>query len=480
MDTTPHTRSAVWTWIAALVAVFMVAIDTLVVTTTLPVIRVELGASLEELEWIVNAYTLTFAVFLLTGAALGDRFGRRRVFTVALIVFTAASALAGLADDTGFLIAARAVQGLGAAVLLPLTLTLLASVVPPHQHGHAFGLWGAMVGLGIALGPVIGGAISESLSWQWIFWVNVPIGLVLLPVLALVRESRGGAGKLDPFGVVLVTIGLLGIVSSLVRGNADGWDSFGVLAGLIGGGLLVILFLIWESRARYPMMPLKLFRSRGFSLTMIATIVMPFGVFGAVFLGTQYLQTVLGYSPLEAGVRTLPWTAMPMIAAPISGILTDKIGGKPLVILGLTLQAIGVGWIGAVAEVNLDYAELVPPFVVTGLGLGIFLAPIARLAIGFAPPELDGVASGVSNAIRQFGVVLGVSVAGAILGAHEGFTSSQTFVDGLVTSHVVSAWVLGVGAVVALAIPHLRTKGHGHAVPGEPVDAEPKPAGVAT
>ncbi|MEU7923619.1 MFS transporter [Micromonospora sp. NPDC049801] len=459
----PATHSAAWTWVAALVAVFMVAIDTLVVTTTLPVIRTELGASLEDLEWIVNAYTLTFAVFLLTGAALGDRFGRRKVFTIALLVFTIASGLAGLADNIEFLIAARAVQGLGAAVVLPLTLTLLASVVPARQRGHAFGLWGAMVGLGIALGPVIGGAVTEAWSWQWIFWVNVPIGLLLLPVMTRVRESRGGYGRLDPVGVVLVTAGMLGIVSSLVRGNSAGWDSPSILAGFIVGGLLVLVFIFWQSRARTPMVPLSLFRSRGFSLTMVATIIMPFGVFGAVFLGTQYLQSVLGYSPLEAGVRTLPWTAMPMIAAPISGILTDKIGGKPLVILGLTMQAIGVGWIGSVVG-DLTYSKLVVPFVITGLGLGIFLAPIGRLAFGFAPAELEGVASGVSNAIRQTGTVMGVSVGGAILGANGGYESVTTFVNGLEEAHLVAACALAAGAVIALFIPHLRTQGHGHAV----------------
>ncbi|GAA4681675.1 DHA2 family efflux MFS transporter permease subunit [Phytohabitans rumicis] len=448
-----NTRGVGWTWLAVLVAVFMVAIDTLVVTTALPVIRVDLGADLEGLEWTVNAYTLTFAVFLLSGAALGDRLGRRAVFGGALVVFIAASALAALSDSVGMLVTARAIQGLGAAAILPLTLTLLASVVSPEQRGHAFGLWGAMVGLGIALGPVIGGSITEYQSWQWIFWINVPIGLLLLPVLARVRESRGGAGRLDPVGTVLVTAGLFGIVYGLVRGNGEGWTSGSVLTGLIGGGVLVLAFLAWESRAKAPMVPLSLFRTRGFSLTMVAALIMPFGVFGAIFLATQYLQTVLGYTPLEAGVRTLPWTAMPLLAAPISGRLTDKIGGRPLVFLGLIMQAVGIGWVGLIAEPDLAYGRLVIPFILTGLGLGTFLAPVAQLAIGFAPPELEGVASGVSNAIRQFGTVLGVSVAGAILGAYGGFTSGQTFTDGLVVAYLVAASALAVGALVTLGIP---------------------------
>ena len=471
-STTPH--KAGWTWLAALVAVFMVAIDTLVVTTALPVIRTELNASLEDLEWVVNAYTLTFAVLLLTGSALGDRYGRRKVFGIALAIFTLASAWAAMAPDVETLIAARAVQGLGAAAVLPLTLTLLASVVSPEQRGHAFGLWGAMVGLGIALGPVIGGSITEGASWQWIFWVNVPIGLLLLPVLALVRESRGGAGRLDPIGNILVTIALFGVVLGLIEGNAQGWTSGLVLTGLIGGAVLFLAFLFWEARAVTPMVPLSLFRNRGFSLTMIATIAMPFGVFGAVFLGTQFLQYVLGYDALEAGVRTLPWTAVPMIAAPISGRLTDKIGGKPLVVVGLALQAIGIGWIASVAEPGMAYSKLVLPFIITGLGLGTFLAPIARLAIGFAPAELEGVASGTSNAIRQFGTVLGVSVAGAILAHHGAFTSKEAFTDGLVASHWVGAIVLGVGALIALLIPN--TFGPESSESTAKATAEPVPA----
>ncbi|HET8683503.1 MAG TPA: DHA2 family efflux MFS transporter permease subunit [Micromonosporaceae bacterium] len=470
MDKETSTRGTGWTFLAALVAVFMVAIDTLVVTTALPVIQQRLNADLEGLEWTVNAYTLTFAVFLLSGAALGDRYGRRLVFALAMVVFIGASAAAALSTNIETLIAARAVQGLGAAAILPLTLTLLVSVVKPEQRGHALGLWGAMVGLGIALGPVIGGSITEYWSWQWIFWVNVPIGILLLPVMALVRESRGGAGRLDPIGTVLVTVGLFGIVFALVRGNGDGWTSGPVLTGLIAGGALVLLFLLWEARAKAPMVPLGMFRHRGFSLTMIATIIMPFGVFGAIFLTTQYLQTVLGYSPLEAGVRTLPWTAVPMIAAPISGRLMDKIGGKPLVLLGLVLQAIGIGWLALVAEPDLAYGNLVLPFILTGLGLGIFLAPIAGLAIGFVPQVLQGVASGTSNAIRQLGTVLGVSVAGAILGAYGGFESAQTFTDGMVASFTVGAIALAVGALVALAIPR-----HVEGAPAHPAK-EARPA----
>ncbi len=476
MEATRRQPSTGWTWLAALVAVFMVAIDTLVVTTALPVIRSGLKTGLEGVEWTVNGYTLTFAVFLLTGAALGDRYGRRKVFVIALTIFTLASAGAALSGDIGSLVTARVIQGLGAAAVLPLTLTLLASVVPAAKRGHAFGLWGAMVGLGIALGPVIGGSITQSLSWQWIFWVNVPIGLILLPLTLLVRESRGGAGRLDPVGTVLVTAGLFGVVFALVRGNSKGWGSAQVLTGLIGGAVLVLLFVLWESRARTPMVPLTLFRSRGFSLTAVATVIMPFGVFGSVFLGAQYLQNIMGYSPLQAGVRTLPWTAMPMIAAPISGRLVDKIGGKPMLIVGFLLQAVGIFWISRVLSTHLAYSKLVIPFIITGIGLGVFLPAIAGMAIGFAPRQLEGVASGTSNAMRQMGTVLGVSVAGAIFASYGGYRTPQSFVDGMITAHVVNAAALAFGLLIALVVPNFVP--HHESAHAEP-EASPEPTPVA-
>jgi EmrB/QacA subfamily drug resistance transporter len=439
-----------WTFLVSGIAVFMVSMDNLIVTNALPVIRRSLDTGLEGLEWTVNAYTLTFAVFLLTGAALGDRFGRRRLFAIGLVIFTLASAAAAMAPSIGVLIAARAVQGLGGAIVMPLTLTLLASVVPPERRGVAFGLWGAMSGLGVALGPVIGGAVTDGFSWQWIFWINVPIGLVLLPLVALVRESQGGAGRLDPLGVVLVTTGLFGIVFGLVRGNGHGWTSMQVLTGLIGGGVLLLAFLIWQARAKAPMVPLQLFRSRGFSITNAVSLVMAFGMFGAVFLGAQYLQTVQGFSPLEAGLRSLPWTAVPAVAAPLSGLLSDRIGARRVIALALALQTAGIAWLGLESTVDLPYIRLVPPFVLAGLGMGLFFAPMARLTLGFAPRDLEGVASGTSNALRQLGTVLGIAVLGSIFSAYGGYASSAAFVTGMSAAMKVGAFVLAAGAILIL------------------------------
>jgi EmrB/QacA subfamily drug resistance transporter len=443
-------RKPFWTFLVSGIAVFMVSMDNLIVTNALPVIRRSLDTGLEGLEWTVNAYTLTFAVFLLTGAALGDRFGRRRVFAIGLTIFTLASAAAALAPSIEVLIAARAVQGLGGAIVMPLTLTLLASVVPPERRGLAFGLWDAMSGLGVALGPVIGGAVTDGFSWQWIFWINVPIGVLLLPVVAFVRESRGGAGRLDPLGVLLVTGGLFGVVLGLVRGNSHGWASPQVLTALIGGGILVLAFVLWQSRAAAPMVPLELFRSRGFTVTNAVSLVMAFGMFGAVFLGAQYLQTVQGFSPLQAGLRSLPWTAVPAVAAPLSGILSDRIGARRVIALALALQTAGIAWLGLESTVDLPYVWLVPPFVLAGLGMGLFFAPMARLTLGFAPRSLEGVASGTSNALRQLGTVLGIAVLGSVFSSYGGYASAPSFVDGMAVAMKVGAIVLAAGAVLIL------------------------------
>jgi EmrB/QacA subfamily drug resistance transporter len=359
---------------------------------------------------------------------------------------------------------------------MPLTLTLLASVVAPERRGLAFGLWGGMAGLGVALGPVIGGGITEYASWQWIFWINVPIGILVLPMVALVRESRGGAGRLDPLGVLLISSGLFGIVFGLVRGNSHGWGSGSVLAGLIGGGVLLLGFVAWQAGAATPMVPLTLFANRGFSLINAVSLVMAFGMFGAVFLGAQFLQTVQGYSPFDAGLRTLPWTAMPVIAAPLSGLLSDRIGGRRVVALALALQAAGIAWLSAVATPTVAYGRLVPPFVLAGLGMGLFFAPAARMTLGFAPRQLEGVASGSSNALRQLGTVLGIAVLSTVFASYGGYGSGQQYVDGMVAAQRVGAVALAFAALLAIAIPAMRpvpTVEPADTTSGEPAEVVP-------
>jgi EmrB/QacA subfamily drug resistance transporter len=450
--------SSFWAFLVTGVAIFMVSLDNLVVTTALPAIRVGLGAGLEGLEWTVNAYTLTFAVFLLTGAALGDRFGRRRMFLIGLSLFTLSSAAAALAPDIGMLIAARAVQGVGAAIVAPLTLTLLSAAVPVTKRGLALGAWGAMSGLAVALGPVIGGAIVDYASWQWIFWVNVPIGVALVPVARRrLAESYGPTGRLDLAGTVLASAGLLGVVLGLVRGNSLGWTSLEILASFAAGAVFLAAFVVWELRSPAPMLPMRFFRSRTFSAANVASLLMFFGMFGSIFLLAQFLQTVQGYSPFAAGVRTLPWTGMPLIAAPIAGALSDRIGSRPIVAVGLALQAIGLGWLAAISAPDVAYSTLVPAFIVSGLGMGMFFAPIANLVLGAVRSAEEGMASGTNNAIREVGGVLGVAVLAAVFAKTGGYTSGQAFVDGLIPAVWVGA-VAVAGAVVAAVLVPRRSR----------------------
>src|SRR5215813_10631514 len=448
---------SIWTFVITSVALFMASLDNLVVTTALPSIRDHLHASLEGLQWTVNAYTLTFAVLLLTGATLGERFGRRRLFVIGLGLFTAGSAAAALAPGIGALVTARAVQGVGAAILIPLTLTLLSAAVPPARRGLALGAWGAVGGLAIAIGPLVGGAVVEGASWQWIFWLNVPIGVALLPIARFrLAESRGPSTRLDLPGLVLASVGLLGIVLGVVRGNDHGWTSVTVLPPLVIGVLLMVAFIGWELRAREPMLPLHLFRNRGFTVTNAASLLMFFGMFGSIFLLAQFLQVVQGYSPLEAGIRTLPWTAMPVLVAPIAGSLSDRIGGRPLLVIGLALQAIGLGWLAAVMSPTVAYATLVPAFVVSGIGMSLFFAPVANVVLGSVRRAEEGIASGANNAIRELGGVFGVAVLGAVFSARGGYTSGAAFVTGLTPAVWVGGAVVAVAAAAALALPRLR------------------------
>ena len=449
------TRTA-WTFVITSLALFMVVLDNLVVSTALPVIRVDLGASIEQLEWIVNAYTLTFAVFLLTGAALGDRFGRKRMFMVGVTIFTTASALAALAPSTEWLIAARALQGTGAALVTPLTLTILSAAVSADRRGMALGAWSGIAGLAVAMGPLVGGAVVEGISWQWIFWINVPVGILLLPLATQLRESHGPDKALDLLGLALASVGLFGIVWGLVNGNSDGWSSPQIVGPIAAGALLVAAFVGWELRAAEPMLPMRFFRDRAFSAANGASLFMYFGMFGSIFLLTQFFQTVQGYSPLEAGIRVLPWTAMPLFVAPIAGALSDRIGGRPLMAMGLGLQAIGLAWIAAVSTPTVTYSSLVGPFIVSGIGMGMFFAPVANVVLSAVRRVEEGKASGTNNAIRELGGVFGVAVLASLFTRYGGYESPQTFTDGLVVSMWVGAVVVGVGALISLLIPRTR------------------------
>ncbi len=464
-------RRSIWTLAIVSVALFMVTLDNLVVTNALVSIREDLGATLEELEWTVNAYTLSFAVFLLSAAALGDRLGRRRLFVAGLGIFTVASAAAALAPSTEALIASRALQGLGAAVITPLSLTLLSDAFSADRRGLALGIWSGVSGLGVALGPVVGGAVVEGFSWQWIFWLNVPIGIALAPTaLGLLAESRGPSRSLDVRGVALASTGLLGLVFGIVRAQELGWTSTTVLVSIGAGVALLAAFVAWELRAKEPMLPMRFFRNRAFAATNGVSLAMFFGSFGSIFLLAQFFQVAQGYSPLEAGLRTLPWTAMPIFVAPIAGILSDRIGSRPLMAAGLALQASGLAWLALVTAPDVAYALIVPGFVMAGTGMALVFAPAANAVLSAVRPQEAGQASGATNTIREVGGVLGVAVLATVFTQSGGMGSPQAFVDGLLPAVWVGAAVLAAGALVALLVPG---KSRAAAEPAQPVVAEP-------
>jgi EmrB/QacA subfamily drug resistance transporter len=447
-------RSTRWALAITSLALFMATLDNLVVTMALPAIRHSLHASVQSLEWTVNAYTLTFAVLLLTGAALGDRFGRRRMFTIGLAVFTAASAAAALSPDTGMLIAARAVQGAGAAIVLPLTLTLLSEATPPQGRGRALGIWSGVSGLGVAIGPLAGGAVVQGLDWHWIFWINVPVGVMLLP-LARTRlaESRGPSRRLDLPGLALAGAGLLGVTYAVIRGQELGWTSAGILAPMAAGVAGLTAFAWWEQKSSTPMLPMRFFRSRAFSAANAVSLAMYFGVFGSIFLLAQFLQTAQGYSPLAAGLRTLPWTAMPIIVAPFAGMLSDRIGSRPLLAAGLALQATAIAWLAAILSPGVSYTQLVVPFALAGAGMAMVFAPAANAVLASVGPAEAGQASGATNAIREFGGVLGVAILASVFSAHGSYATPSSFAAGLTAALPVGAAFLAAGAVIALLVP---------------------------
>ncbi|MFE3633311.1 DHA2 family efflux MFS transporter permease subunit [Streptomyces cellostaticus] len=470
---TARRGGALWALVITSVAGFMAALDNLVVTTALPSIRADLGGALDDLEWTVSAYTLTFAVLLMTGAALGDRFGRRRLFLAGLTVFTGASAAAAMAPGIGSLIAARAVQGVGAAVLMPLTLTLLTAAVPAAKRGMAYGIWGAVNGLAVASGPLIGGSLTEHISWHWIFWLNVPLGVALLPLARLrLAESYGTGARLDLPGTLLASGGLFGIVYGLVRGPADGWTASLVLTALFAGGALLAGFILYSTRAADPMLPMRLFRSRAFSGINAASLLMFVGMFGSIFLLSQYMQGVLGYSPTEAGLRMLPWTGMPMLVAPVAGILSDRVGGRPVVATGLFLQAVGLGYLASVVSADLSYAAQLPGLVISGIGMALYFAPAANLVMSSVRPQEQGIASGANNALREVGGALGIAVMSSIFAAQGGYASAQNFVDGLRPALVTGSAVVALAGLAALLIPaRRRTPGTEPAAGQEPAPA---------
>ncbi|MBV9810125.1 MAG: MFS transporter [Solirubrobacterales bacterium] len=460
MPTIPRSRRAdaparpTWTLVLAGLGLFMAALDNLVVATALPVLKAQFHASLASLEWTVNAYVLSFACLLMTGTALGDRFGRRRIYALGIAIFTAASAAAALAPSVGALIIARVAQGAGAALVFPLTLTLISEAFPEEKRGGAIGVWAGIGGLAVAGGPVVGGAVINAADWHWIFWLNVPIGLAVVPLsLSRLRESFGPRPKLDVIGVALAAVAAFGLTWGMVRAGAIGWGSVEVFAPMLAGAAVGIVFIAWERRTSSPVLHLGLFRSPGFVGANVATLLMQASTFGSMFMMTQYLQLALRHSPLMTGVWLLPWTGAPMLIMPLAGRFAGRYGERGFMIAGLALQALGLGWVAAIAAPGMSYPEFGIALAVAGLGISLVFPVVANVVLGSVPPEEAGVASGTNSTMRELGGVFGVAVLAAVFSGPHVYRSPHAFVGGLQSALWVGAGLSALAIIAALTTP---------------------------
>ena len=469
-------RRRVPTWLAIVAAslpMFMATLDNLVVTNALPRIAMDLKASIEELQWVVNAYSLSFATLILLSVALGDRFGRRTVFAIGIGVFTLASAASALSTNPGELILFRAIQGAGAAAIMPLSLTLLAGSVSERLRPAAIGIWGGVSGLGVAVGPLVGGAIVSGWNWQAIFWLNVPVGVIAIPLALLALPNSFGAKlRADVVGVVLVGVGVFATVFGIVRGNDAGWDSAQVLVALIGGGVLLLAFVWWETRAKAPLLPLGLFRNRSFTVANLVGVTFSFGIFGAVFILIQFLQVVQGHTALEAGLMTTPWTLAPMVVAPITGaLIVPRFGTRVPIVAGLALQAIGIFWIAAILANDTTFAQMVPPFLITGVGMGLVFAPSSTAVLAGFREKDHAKASGSNATLREIGVALGVAVLTAVFTGAGGQLTPTGYVHAAIPAIIVGASVLAGATVIALFLPAGRQPRAGSVTEGDAIAA---------
>jgi EmrB/QacA subfamily drug resistance transporter len=463
-------------------ASFIVILDVMVVATALTALRRHLGASLADLEWTVNAYTLSFAVLLMTAAALGDRLGRRRVFAAGLALFAAASAGCALAPDAAALIAARAVQGAGAATIMPMALALLNGAFPPARRGWAIGIYGSVTALAAVAGPVLGGAVTQGLGWQWIFWLNVPVALAAIPlVLARLTEATAPSRAVDIPGLALVTAAALGLVWGLVRGNTAGWGSSETVGALAAGAVAAAAFAAWERRGASPMLPVRLFRSPAFSAGNAAIFAINASLTGVIFLMPQYQQVVARQDPLGAGLRLLPWGIVPFLIGPRAGALADRIGERTLVVTGALLQAAGVAWIAAAAGPGSGYLALITPMSIVGAGFALAIPALTRSVTSTVPPTDIGTASGAFTTMRQLGGAFGVAILGAAFAATGSYATPSTFSQGFVTAFGAAAGLALAGAVAGTILPTLRRRPSpaASAEPGTPSGAAGTPAATA-
>jgi EmrB/QacA subfamily drug resistance transporter len=449
-----------WTLGAMCFALFMVMLDNTVVNVALPSIQDDLGASLSSLEWTVNAYTLSFAVLLVTGGRLGDIFGRRRVFLFGVVVFAVSSALIGLAPDQTALVLGRALQGTGAAFMMPGTLSIISNTFPPHERGRAIGTWAGVSALALAIGPALGGALTEYVSWRAIFFLNLPVAAGAIAVtLFAVRESRDPtvSKRVDLAGIATLTVGLTALVLALVEGNQWGWGSPEIVALLVTAVVGLAAFALVELRGTAPMVQFEFFRSKTFLGANTVAFIVSFAMLAMFFFMALYMQNILGYGALEAGIRFLPSTVVIIFAAPIAGRLADRIGPKPLMVAGLALSAVAL-YMQSTLTVSSTYDDLLVPFMIMGLGMGLTMSPMSTAAMNAVSADKAGVASGILSMSRMVGGTFGVAAIGALFQSLQrdrlqaGGDAREAFVHALSGSLKLSTAVAAAGAVLAFVL----------------------------
>jgi EmrB/QacA subfamily drug resistance transporter len=420
-------------WVLGLTstAYFMVVLDSVVVITALPRMQRDLHVSLSVLQWTLNAYGIAFAAGIITAAALGDRIGRRKMFNTGLALFTLASAACALAPNASWLIAARTVQGLGGAIVLPLSLTILTTAFPAERRGTIVGIYGGLAGLAVAMGPIIGGAVTQGINWHWIFWINVPIGLAAaLLGLRLLPESHGAPQRLDLIGVGLVTGSVVAVVWALTRANAAGWPSAEVIGTLVAGAALLVSFVRWERSAAEPLVPPSMFASRDFTFGNLTTFLMTGAIFAAGTLVTEEFQLARGYSPVSAGLRLLPFFGTPMLVSPLAGALSDRIGRRPIMVTGLTLLTAGLVWVAWSGSLGTSWVELVIALFVAGVGISMALPTVPTAVISAVTPHEMGKASGINYMSQRFGAVFAIAIGTAVFTKFGGFGTPDTVTAG--------------------------------------------------
>ncbi len=448
-----------WLTLAAVsVGLFMIMLDNTVVNVALPSIQNDLGADLSELQWIVTGYALTFAALMLIGGKLADAYGRRKIFVLGIVVFTLASLLCGLAGSSEMLIGARVLQGAGAALMNPATLSIIAATFPPRQRGTAIGIWAGVSALALVIGPLVGGLITEYLDWSWIFFVNVPIGILgVVASYLFIDESRDETHvRLDLPGLATSAVGLFALTYGLIEANAYGWSSTRIVGSFVLAGVSLFAFVLLERRQRDPMLPLELFRSGTYTGANLVVLLVALAMFGVFFFLSLYMQNILGYSPVQTGAAFLPMTILIILVAPVAGKTSDRIGSRGLMTVGMVLIATQLVMFSRLSA-DASYWDLFPALLIGGVGMSLTMTPSAAAATRSVSVDKAGVGSAVLNSARQVGGTMGIAVMGAIIAAKAGGERTpEAFMEGFESALLVAAGIAIVGAVVAFTLvrPH--------------------------